>query len=394
MAAPVARTIRLLSWFNFFGDFRLYAPVAILYYAQVSGSFAAGMSVFSATMLASVLLELPTGVLSDWMGRKKTMVLGSVLAVLSVACYAAASGIWLLIVGAVLEGAARAFFSGNNNALLFDSLKDDGREDRLHDFLGTLGAYGQFALAVSALLGSLIAQDSFRLVMAASVAPQAAALVLSLLVPEPVRRERADGPGPFRLFAEAVRRFFGNRRILAVGGANMVSNALGEACYQFSSAFIATLWPVWAIGIARTLSNFGAAVSFKLSGRLIDRFKELPLLVAARLYGRVAHGIAVALPTVASPVIISSSSLFFGVSVVAGENVLQKEFSDGERATMGSIGAMGESILIAAFAPLLGLLADAVGAAMALLAAQVLMLAPIAVLAAEVRRGGRTGARR
>jgi MFS family permease len=406
-----ARTVRLLSWFNFLGDFRLYAPVAILYYARIAGSYAAGMTVFSATMLASMVLELPTGVLSDWLGRKMTIVTGAALGVASVACYATASGVWLLMAGAVLEGAARAFFSGNNNALLFDSLREDGQEERFHDFMGTIGSYGQFALAVSALLGSLVAQDSFRLVMVLSVIPQAASLVLSLFIPGTAREERAAGTraagtavllarspaergsDPVRLFVRAVRRFFSNRRIVAVGGANMVSDAVGEACYQFSSAFVATLWPVWAIGIARTLSNFGAAVSFKVSGKLIDRFKELPLLIAARLYGRVAHIAAVVLPTPASPVIISSSSLFFGVSVVSGESVLQKEFSDDERATMGSIGSMGGSLLMAAFAPLLGLLADAVGPAKALLCAQLFMLAPLGVLWREASRGGRAAPR-
>jgi MFS family permease len=389
LPAAAARTLRILSWFDFLEGFRLYAPVAVLYYARVAGSFAAGMSVFSAIMLASMILELPTGVLSDWIGRKRTIVLGAALSVGSVACYAAAPGIGLLLVGAVLEGAARAFYSGNNNALLYDSLAEVRREDRFHAALGTIGAFGQLALGISALAGSFVAAESFRLVMAASIVPQAGSLILSFMVPEPPHASRRPGSSPFRLFGEAVRRFFGNRRIVAVGCANMASNALGEACYQFVSAFIAMLWPVWAIGIARTLSNLGAAASFKLSGRLIDRFKELPLLIAARLYGRVVHVAAIAFPSVVSPVIMSSSSLLYGVSIVSGENVLQKEFSDGERATMGSIGSMGESLLTAVFSPLLGLVADAKGPAFALMAAQLLIVLPIVVLWREASRSRR-----
>jgi hypothetical protein len=56
--------IRLLAWFNFCLDFRLYAPVAILYFSDVAGSFTLGMSVFSAIMLSGALLEVPTGVFS------------------------------------------------------------------------------------------------------------------------------------------------------------------------------------------------------------------------------------------------------------------------------------------------------------------------------------------
>ncbi len=387
--SELPRTVRLLSWLNFLGDFRLYAPVAVLYYAQVAGSFAAGMSVFSATMLASVVLELPTGVLSDWMGRRRTLVAGSALATASIALYAAAPGIGLLMVGAVLEGASRAFFSGNNNALLFDSLREESKEARFHEYLGKVGAYCQLALAASAVLGSLVAAWSFRLVMAISVAPQAAATIVGLFVREPARAATESGPGPLAIFTRAFRRFFRNPRIVRVGGANMLSNAVGEACFQFSSAFIASLWPVWAIGISRTLANLGAFASFRFAGRLIDRFRELPLLIAARLYGRAAAVVATVFPSVVSPVILSSSSVFFGVSVVSSENVLQKEFTDSERATMGSIGSMGESVLTAVFAPLLGLVADATGPAIALLAAQGVMLVPIAILVAEAARGRR-----
>jgi MFS family permease len=386
----VPRTVRLLSWINFLGDFRLYAPVAVLYYAQVTGSFAAAMSVFSATMLASVVLELPTGVLSDWMGRRRTLVAGSALATVSIALYAAAPGIGLLVAGAVLEGASRAFFSGNNNALLFDSLREDAKEARFHEYLGKVGSYCQLALAASAVLGSLVASWSFRLVMAMSVAPQLAATVLCLSVREPARAVTARGPGPLAILADALRRFFRNPRIVRVGGANMLANAVGEACFQFSSAFIASLWPVWAIGISRTLSNLGAFASFRYAGRLIDRYKELPLLIAARLYGRVSTIVATVFPSVVSPVILSSSSAFFGVSVVSSENILQREFSDGERATMGSVASMGESVLAALFAPLLGLAGDAAGPAVALLAAQAVMIVPIAILVVDASRDARS----
>jgi MFS family permease len=385
----VPRTVRLLSWINFLGDFRLYAPVAVLYYAQVTGSFAAAMSVFSVTMLASVVLELPTGVLSDWLGRRRTLAAGAALASVSIALYAAAPGIGLLMVGAVLEGASRAFFSGNNNALLFDSLREDSKGARFHEYLGKVGSYCQLALAASAVLGSLVASWSFRLVMAISIAPQVAATVLCLFVREPARAQTERGPGPLAILGEALRRFFRNPRIVRIGGANMLSNAVGEACFQFSGAFIASLWPVWAIGISRTLSNLGAFASFRFAGRLIDRYRELPLLIAARLYGWVSTIVATVFPSVVSPVILSSSSVFFGVSIVSSENILQKEYADSERATMGSVASMGEGVLTALFAPLLGLAADAAGPAIALLAAQGLMLVPVAILVAEAARSRR-----
>ena len=66
----VESNIALLRAFYFCSDFRLYGPVAILYFAQVTGSFAQGLSVFSVAMLAAALLEVPTGVFSDRIGRR------------------------------------------------------------------------------------------------------------------------------------------------------------------------------------------------------------------------------------------------------------------------------------------------------------------------------------
>ena len=69
------QNIRILTWFTFFTDFKLYAPLAIIYFAQVSGSFALGMAIFSIARISSALFEIPTGVFSDRIGRKKTIIL-------------------------------------------------------------------------------------------------------------------------------------------------------------------------------------------------------------------------------------------------------------------------------------------------------------------------------
>ena len=95
--------IHELGWFNFWADFRPYGPIAILYYSQVTGSYALGMSVFSAAMLAQSIFEMPTGVLSDRVGRKKTVVYGAVAGVFALTFYAIGGTYLALLVGAIFE---------------------------------------------------------------------------------------------------------------------------------------------------------------------------------------------------------------------------------------------------------------------------------------------------
>jgi MFS family permease len=331
------KNIKLLSLINFFIDFRLYAPIAILYFKEVTGSFMLGMAVYSVTSLASVFFEIPTGILSDRVGRKKTLTLGAVAGTLAILLYFLAPGAIVLMGGAVFEGLSRAFYSGNNGALLYDTLKEEGLEGEFHHFSGRVGSFFQIALALSALIGSLLAQNSFRLVMGLTVIFQALVIPVSLLIDEPPVYAGNEKASSFQLFKNALILFKGNRELRRVSFANLLSYGGGESGYQFQSAFINTLWPVWAIGIAKALGNGLAALSFWLSGPLIKRFGDISMMMVSKIYGRLVSLIALIFPSVVSPVLISSTSIFFGVDTVAADSYNHKHFSDSERATMGSI---------------------------------------------------------
>ncbi len=391
------RNITILSWFNFLEDLRFYGPVAVLCFQRICGSYALAMGVFGVTMFSSVLFEVPTGLLSDRVGRRPTLIYGQIAGFASVLAYAIAgsgAGSIILFIGAALEGISRAFFSGNNNALLHDSLKLSDREREFHKILGKLSSYFQLAAAVSAVAGGAFAYWSFSIVLWLSVVPQAAALVLSFLIVEPGPIKDADAKkdaerglaGSFRHLIGAAKAFFSKKRIVVVASAGAVSGALGESAYQFSSAFFAVLWPAWALGFSKLLSSLGAALSFRLSGRAIDRFGEFPVLIVSRSYGRIVGTIAALFPGPHSPLLMASSSLFFGTGVIANETILQKEFSDSQRATMGSIGAMLESVMFAVAAPLLGFMADRVGPIKAYLLVQLAMIPVVLIIWLEFRR--------
>jgi len=143
----LSRNIKLFEWHEFFVNFVLWAPLAIIYFSKVTGSYALGLSVFSVVQLSAAIFELPTGILSDFVGRRKTMILGAIAYVFAFVLYAVGQFYWVLILGAILEGLARSFYSGNNEALLYDSLKEENRTDELPTVLGKIGSMSQWGLA-------------------------------------------------------------------------------------------------------------------------------------------------------------------------------------------------------------------------------------------------------
>lgn len=372
----IEKNIRLLTWFNFFTDFKLYAPIAILYFSDTSGSFALGMSVFSVIMISSALFEVPTGIISDMIGRKKTLVFGATAAVLSVFFYAIGGSFAILIIGAMFEGLSRSLYSGNNDALLYDTLSEVEKKDEYPKHYGKVTSMFQIALAVSGLLGSLLATWSFGFILWLSAVAQGVCVWIAFQVKEPYVQSKKSSNIYVHL-KEAVLKFRSNKKLRLLTISGIIGYAFGEAMYQFQAVFYATLWPVWAVGVAKTLSNLGAAMSFRYGHLLLKRVNPFKLLLIDNIYNRFINCFAVLFPSFLSPLLMSTSSFFFGISSTAKNLLAQNEFSNEQRATMGSLGSFAGSVFFGFIAYLLGLAADILSPTSAILLLQLFQVTNI-----------------
>lgn len=367
------KNVRLLSIFNFLIGFSVFAPLAIIYFSQVSGSFTLGTSVFGIIMISSALFEVPTGLLSDKVGRKYTIVLGSWMRVLAFVFYALGFSYLWLVIGAVFEGLSRAFYSGNNDALLYDSLVDAGNEDDFAKYQGKVSSTEQLAMGLSAVFSGLIAFYSFNYLLWFSVLIQICLLVISYLLIEPASKRRLD-TNIFADIKDALVLFISNKKLRLLSLASILSYSISELKWNFGSAFVATVWPLWAIGISKMLPSFGASLSFYFSGTLIRKFKAVKILLFDNIYGKFVSLVAYIYPTVLSPIIGSTSSLLYGVGSVAEKTLMQHEFSAHQRATMSSLNSLGGSVGFALMSLVLGGLADSFGPAKALIILTLLSL--------------------
>ncbi len=367
------KNVRLLSIFNFLIGFSLFAPLAIIYFSKVSGSYTLGASIFGITMLASAIFEVPTGIWSDRVGRKGTIILGSWARILAFVLYAVGLSYWWLVAGAVLEGLSRAFYSGNNDAFLYDTLADAGKEKDFEEYKGKVSSTEQLAMGISALLGGIIANFSFTYLLWLSVISQALLLIISYRFVEPRSRTVTD-TNIFSHIKEAIKLFIHNKKLRLLSLASMLSYSISEIKWEFTSAFTAGVWPLWAIGISRMLPSFGASLSFYFSGKVIRKFTAEKILLIDSIVGKIASFIAYGFPTVASPIILSVPSLMYGAGSVAEMTLMQHEFTDHQRATMSSLNSLGGSIGFAGMSVLLGGLADMLGPAHALIILTVISL--------------------
>ncbi|MBP9798416.1 MFS transporter [Candidatus Woesebacteria bacterium] len=367
------RNVRILSLVNLFTGLRFFAAIQIIYFAQVTGSYALAMSVFSVSALFQSLLEIPTGIFSDTIDRRKTTILCAFSGFLSVTLFAIGHMYLFLFLGAIIEGLARALGSGNNDALLHDTLKDSKEEDLFYKYLGKIGSYQATGFGIAALSGGFIATFSFPTVMWLSVFTQFMAFLSTLFLQEPHSYTKSE-LNPYAHLKESITAFKNNPKLRLLTMSKAIKESLSESSYQFSAAFIATLWPIWAIGLKNTVDSFLSIYSYSISEKFIKRFGELKSLTFQFIYYRVVSIIAYMFPSVLSPILLASTSAGSGISDVAEKSLMQKEFTDKQRATMGSLDSIVVNIGFVFGSFGIGYLADIVGPAKTLLTANILLL--------------------
>ncbi len=349
----------------------MYGPIMVIYFAQVTGSYTAAASLLAVKMLSSAVFEVPTGVLSDRLGRRGTMIAGAVVMVAAHLGYAGASGYGLLLAAVVLEGLATSLWSGNNESLLYDTLLEAGREEEFPRHSGRVNSMFQIALALAAAIGGVVAGAwSLRVVVALSIVPQVLCVLIALRVREP----RVHAPLESNVLAHLGSALRGIRRNPVLRRMTLVSalRYSSESAAQLSPVFVAGLWPLWALGLWRTFGHGVAFVGFRVSGWVIGRVGAARTLLFCELFDNVANFVALVKPTVFSPVLLGSPA--YGMSTIAQQTLLQREFTDRERATMGSLASLLGSVLYALVALGAGLVADRWGIVPALLAIQAVVL--------------------
>lgn len=363
------RNTKVFKWLNFFHGFQLFSPIAIVYFSQVLDSYALAASILSVTFVSSALLEIPAGVISDFYGRRKTAICGSVCFFLAIIAYVIGRNYWFFVAGGVLQGAMQALWSGNNEALLYESDGQDA-ESSYHHSLGKTTSFFHLAATISALLGGLLATlTSFRFVFAISTIPAFLMIVSALYFIEPRHTKNLRQESLYHL-KESLKYLAKNVRLRTMATASTLE-AGGLAIFNIYPLFVRTVWPVWGLGITRAWNGLAATISTWYSGAAIEKLGSIKTIVYSGLWSRCVIILATIKPTIVSPVIASSSSLSYGTGVVAGSTLMQSEFTDHQRATLASITSLFGSLFVAVFSILAGLLADKFGPAKAILICQI-----------------------
>ncbi len=165
---------------RFFGLF-IVMPVLSLYALEMEGATPILMGIaIGGYALTQVLLQIPFGLVSDRIGRKKTIFFGLLFFVLGSVVCAMAESIEMLIVGRFLQGAGA--IGGVVSAMIADLVKEERRTKAMAVMGATISMSFTAAMILGPIIGSSFGVD--KLFWLTALLASLAILVLFINVPE------------------------------------------------------------------------------------------------------------------------------------------------------------------------------------------------------------------
>lgn len=315
--------------------FVLIYPVYNLHFMASGLSIVEVAALQAIWILPGLVLEIPSGMLADRLGRKKAMLGGLAAEAACFAIWLAFPGFTGFAAGFILWGLGETFVSGAREALLYDALKAKGEEDEYASILGRGSSAAKLSTMLALLAGGMTYGASPAIALIASSAAMVAAGVFAALLPDVMAISEGNRPvAPLSAMLEDARSILADRAFLFLCAFAAVSSVSYGILDEFDQVLAGSLVNGTAlVGIWGAVRYLAEAVGALLADKLA-RFASgtRKLLVLSALAGAMSFLPAVTRSLWTLPAYFAAFGLFSALEVALGSAV-QGRIPSNSRAT-------------------------------------------------------------
>jgi len=163
-------------------------------------------------------MEIPTGTIADYVGRKHSLILAALVVSLGALVYASVPNFYVFLLAEFLFATATALFSGAGEAFAYDTLKKIGRTRESKKIFAKIGSLGLAGIMIGAPIGNIMAHYlGLNAPMFFMVVPCMIALVIGLTFKEPKTSHKIESKRYLNILKSGIKSFYKNKilRILA-----------------------------------------------------------------------------------------------------------------------------------------------------------------------------------
>ncbi|WP_424983465.1 MFS transporter [Maritalea sp. S77] len=229
----MVRNINLFPWFKFAQSLIFWQATWFLYFER-NLSAAEAIFLYVIYDIATTVLEVPSGYMSDRLGRRLTLIAAALSGLAAILILVFGEGFSQFMLANVLLGASAAFASGTDSSLLYESLSAEGRAAEIEQAELKAWRFGFTALALSAVMGGALAlfDDAFPWI--ATALAGVVLLGITLFFREPPHGKSVS----YRESFNALRRSFVHPTLIWLLGLTLLMYVFSHLPFVFGQPFI------------------------------------------------------------------------------------------------------------------------------------------------------------
>lgn len=356
------RNISVSYVYNFLLQLNITSAIWVLYL-----SFK-GMSLIEIGILESiyhitgVLFELPTGVIADLYGKKFSVVTGRIVSVISCILMITSNNFWGFALAFVLSSASMNLNSGAGEALVYDSLKSLGEEEKYKKIWGNLAFLMSLGQGMAVLLGGVLADIKFLYAYIFGTVIQIAALMAAYNFNEPpINKSFEEKQQDNSILAQLITSVMVLRMRKVVLYLILFSALIGSlqtTVFFYSQQYFSDMsYSKTAIAIICAISSFIEAISSKYAYKLENLLKLKGTLISISLIN-IFSLMGLALIKDLSVVFFLLTSITGGLAFTIFSDYINSRIPSEYRATILSFDSLCFSAFMISVFPIFGILAE------------------------------------
>lgn len=335
-------------------------PIIVLLF-QTAGLTLQQIYLLQAGFGASILLlEIPSGYLSDRWGRKPTLIVGFMTGVAGYLLYTQAHDFTTFLLAELAVGVCSSFFSGTFESMTYDTLLELGEERENRRVAGNQFSFDLAAEACAALLGGLVALWSLTATLWLSAAAFLIGAAICFTLKEPSRHKpqvENHWKAVWEVCVHTLLTHRGLRSITLIGG---LISAMSLALFWSTQPYQKLVGlPVYLWGAMHAITVLLGAAAARNAGWLERRADDRKILIgiAATIVG-VYLILAVAPPHWAFLALFPASRIAWSLLHPLSTDMVNRMTTSDVRSTVLSVHSFGGRTIFIVASPLVAGLAD------------------------------------
>jgi len=359
---PRLYIIKISKWFM------VLMPVIVVFFMDNGLNMQQIFILKAINSVSIIALEIPSGYMADVLGRKKTLVLGSILGFIGFLAYPISFGFWGFVVAELFLGAGVSFISGSDSAILYDSLQIDRRENEYVKLEGRTISVGNFAEAIGGIIGGFLAAISLRYPAVLQAVIAFIAIPASLTLLEPDNRKNLKDVGIKQILKIVHISLFENK---ALSWSILFSSIMG--CSTLTMAWFVQAYfkeinlPLEMYGIIWTVLNLSLGLVSLIAYKIENK---IGIIWSAVIIGFALNAMYLLAGSIVSVWSLGFFLVFYllrGIATPILKDYLNRLTDNEHRATILSVRSFIIRAIFAILAPLFGYVSDHYSIAQALI---------------------------